>query len=422
MAESKDPNAGPNDWLGLVTFSGGLFLLIFALVRGNAEGWGSTLIVSFLVGAVVLLVAFVVVEARIRYPMFDLTLFRKPTFGGACIAAFALSASMFSMFLYLTLYLQNGLGLSPLEAGVRFLPLSLLSFLVAPIAGRLSARVPIRALIGGGMALVAIALMLMRGLSASSEWTALLGGFIVAGIGVALVNAPLASTAVSVVPPERAGMGSGINSTFRQVGIATGTAALGALFQHILVSDATGRSRACPPRSSRRAARRVPGPAAHEALPRALHRRAERHPARGRDRRLRRRRALRSPSSAATSSRSSGRRRRRRRREAAPERAGMGSGINSTLPPGRERHRHGGPRRPLPAHPGHTRARLRACRRGPGQRAVPVRGPRLSALHRRAQRHPARRASWPSRRVLSFVLIRGSDFALEAPAPRPSPS
>ena len=123
---------------------------------------------------------------------------------------------------------------------MRFLPLSLLSFVVAPLAGRMSARVPIRALIGGGMALVGIALMLMRGLSASSEWTALLAGFIVAGIGVALVNAPLASTAVSVVPPQRAGMGSGINSTFRQVGIATGTAALGALFQHILVSDATG--------------------------------------------------------------------------------------------------------------------------------------------------------------------------------------
>ena len=229
-------------------------------MRGNAEGWGSPLIVSFLVGAVVLLVAFVAVEARIRYPMFDLTLFRKPTFGGACIAAFALSASMFSMFLYLTLYLQNGLGLTPLQAGVRFLPLSLLSFVVAPLAGRMSARVPIRALIGGGMALVGIALLLMRGLTASSEWTALLAGFIVAGIGVALVNAPLASTAVGVVPPQRAGMGSGINSTFRQVGIATGTAALGALFQHILVSDATGPLARVPAEVLAQGRAPIPGP------------------------------------------------------------------------------------------------------------------------------------------------------------------
>ena len=155
---------------------------------------------------------------------------------------------------------------------MRFLPLSLLSFLVAPLAGRMSARVPIRALIGGGMFLVAIALLLMRGLSASSEWTALLPGFIVAGIGVALVNAPLASTAVSVVPPERAGMGSGINSTFRQVGIATGTAALGALFQHILANDATGPLARVPAEvlaQGRAPGTRTRGP---HGVPRALHR------------------------------------------------------------------------------------------------------------------------------------------------------
>lgn len=240
VAESRDPKAGPTDWPGLVTFSGGLFLLIFALVRGNAEGWESTLIVAFLVAAVVLLVGFVVVEARVRYPMLDLGLFRVPTFGGASIAAFALSASMFSLFLYITLYIQNGLGYSPLEAGLRFLPLSLLSFCVAPLAGRLSAVAPIRVLIGGGLVLCSVSMFLMRGLDASSEWTALLPGFILAGVGVAFVNAPLASTAVSVVPPQRAGMGSGINSTFRQVGIATGTAGLGALLEHLLSERATG--------------------------------------------------------------------------------------------------------------------------------------------------------------------------------------
>jgi EmrB/QacA subfamily drug resistance transporter len=267
VAETKDPNAGPNDWAGLITFSGGLFLLIFALVRGNAEGWGSTLILSFLIGAAVLLIAFVVVEARIEHPMFDLGLFRVPTFGGASIAAFTLSASLFSLFLYITLYIQNSLGYSPLHAGLRFLPLSLLSFFVAPLAGRLSARVPIRALIGTGMALVGLALILMRGLTASSGWTALLAGFIVAGIGVALVNAPLASTAVSVVPPERTGMGSGINSTFRQVGIATGTAGLGALFQHLLSSRAEGSLARVPAEALAQGRPPIPTPAArHEYL------------------------------------------------------------------------------------------------------------------------------------------------------------
>jgi EmrB/QacA subfamily drug resistance transporter len=264
VAESKDPNAAPTDWPGLVTFSVGLFLLIFALVRGNPEGWGSTLIVSFLVGAVVLLVLFVVVEARSRHPMFDIGLFRVPTFTGASIVAFALSASLFSLFLYITLYIQNALGFTPLQAGLRFLPLSLLSFVVAPIAGRLSARVPIRALMGSGMILVGIALMLMRGLDASSEWTALLPGFIVAGIGVGLVNAPLASTAVSVVPPERAGMGSGINSTFRQVGIATGTAGLGALFQHLLADRATGPLARVPAEALAQGRPPIPTPNARE--------------------------------------------------------------------------------------------------------------------------------------------------------------
>jgi predicted MFS family arabinose efflux permease len=206
---------------------------VFALVRGNAENWNGT-IVALLVAAAVLLAAFVAAELRRADPMFDLTLFRKPAFTGASIAAIVLSASMFSMFLYLTLYVQNQLGYSPLEAGLRFLPITLLSFLVAPIAGRLSARVPVRLLMGSGLLLVGIGLLLMRRVAPGDGWTVLLPGFIVAGAGVGLTNPPLASTAVGVVEPRRAGMASGINSTFRQVGIATGIAALGAVFQRQL--------------------------------------------------------------------------------------------------------------------------------------------------------------------------------------------
>ncbi|MEP6952908.1 MAG: MFS transporter [Solirubrobacteraceae bacterium] len=240
VAESRDEHALPMDLPGVFAFSGGLFLLIFALVRGNAEGWGSPLIVGFLVGAAVLLVGFVVIEARSTHPMLDLALFRKPAFGGASVAAFALSASMFAMFLYLTLYIQNTLGYKPFDAGLRFLPLSLVSFFVAPLAGRLSERMPVRWLIGGGLLLVAGALLSMSLVDATSSWTVLLPGFLIAGAGVGLVNAPLGSTAIAVAPPQKAGMASGINSTFRQVGIATGIAAYGALFQHLLASKATG--------------------------------------------------------------------------------------------------------------------------------------------------------------------------------------
>jgi predicted MFS family arabinose efflux permease len=150
---------------------------------------------------------------------------------GAQITAFAISSTLFAMFLYLTLYLQDVLRLSPLQTGVRFLPLSLVSFLAAPLAGRLSAHVPIRLLLGLGLALCAVSLWLMSGISSHSGWTTLLPGFIVGGIGIGFVNAPLASTAVSTVRQERAGMASGLNNTFRQLGIATGIAALGAIFQ-----------------------------------------------------------------------------------------------------------------------------------------------------------------------------------------------
>jgi EmrB/QacA subfamily drug resistance transporter len=231
LRESRDGGQGGVDLPGVVTFSGGLFCLVFALIRGNAEGWSSTLIVGLLVAAVLLLVAFVVVERHSSHPMFDLSLFRKPTFTGASIVAFTLSASMFAMFLFITLYMQNVLGYSALETGVRFLPLSLLSFLVAPIAGRLTAHVPVRYLMCAGLLLVTGGLVLMHGVSVDSKWTTLLGGFILAGAGIGLINPPLASTAIGVVPQRKSGMASGINTTFRQVGIATGIAALGAIFQ-----------------------------------------------------------------------------------------------------------------------------------------------------------------------------------------------
>jgi EmrB/QacA subfamily drug resistance transporter len=235
--EFRSPSAQRVDVPGLVSFSGGLFLLIFALVRGNAEGWGSTLIVAFFAGSAALLIAFVLIERRAReQAMFDLALFRKPAFGGASIAAFGLSASMFAMFLYITLYVQNTLGFSPQETGLRFLPLTVVSFFVAPAAGRISRTVPVRVLFGLGMSLVGLGLLLMSGIDADSKWTALLPGFLLAGAGIGMVNPSLAQAAVGVVQPQRSGMASGINSTFRQVGIATGIAGLGAIFQGLLTS------------------------------------------------------------------------------------------------------------------------------------------------------------------------------------------
>jgi EmrB/QacA subfamily drug resistance transporter len=247
VSESRDPNARGVDWQGLVTFSGSLFLLVFALIEGNEKGWGSARIVGFLVGSLVLIVLFVIVERRQERPMLDLTLFQKPAFAGASIVAFAVSSSMFSMFLYLTLYIQDVLGYGPLQAGLRFLPITLLSFFVAPIAGRLSVRVPVRLLLGSGLLLVSGGLLTMTAVDASSSWTVLVPGFILAGAGIGLINPPLASTAVGVVHHSRSGMASGINNTFRQVGIATGIAGLGAIFQHGITHNTMSQLSATAP-------------------------------------------------------------------------------------------------------------------------------------------------------------------------------
>jgi EmrB/QacA subfamily drug resistance transporter len=219
------------DLPGLATFSGGLFLLIFGLIRGNPEGWGSPTIVASLGGSAALLLAFLAIEARSSHPMLDLGLFRKPAFNGVSAVAFGLSSGMFAMFLYLTIYMQGVLDFSPLQTGLRFLPLTVLSFIASPISGKLSHRVPIRILVGVGLAMVGVGLLLMHGLDADSSISALLPGFLVAGIGIGITNPGIGQAAIAVVPAAKAGMGSGINTTFRQVGIATGVASLGAVFQ-----------------------------------------------------------------------------------------------------------------------------------------------------------------------------------------------
>jgi EmrB/QacA subfamily drug resistance transporter len=230
VRETRDPNATRVDWGGLITFSIALFALVLALIRGNEEGWGSTLIVGLFAAAAVLLAAFIAIERRVSEPMLPLGLFKRPAFTGVQIAAFGISASMFALFLYMTLYLQSFLGHSPTEAGLRYLPLTVAVFLVAPIAGALLSRVQARVMISLGLLGAGLGLLLIGGVDAGDEWTTLLGGFIVAGAGIGLLNPVIADVAVSVVPKEQSGMASGINDTFRQVGVALGVALWGAVF------------------------------------------------------------------------------------------------------------------------------------------------------------------------------------------------
>ncbi len=230
VEESKNPGAARPDLAGFVLFTAGLAALVYALIRADEHSFtDSGVLASFSVAAV-LLAAFVAVERRAAAPMFDLSLFGVPTFSGGLAAAFGISASIWSLLIYIVLYLQELLGYSALQAGVRLIIMSGAILLVSSVAGHLTSHVPTRLLVGPGLAVIGVSLLLLRGLDAQSTWTHLIPGFVVGGLGAGIVNPPLASTAVGVVEPQRAGMASGINNTFRQVGIATGIALLGSLF------------------------------------------------------------------------------------------------------------------------------------------------------------------------------------------------
>jgi predicted MFS family arabinose efflux permease len=189
------------------------------------------MIVGALVGGAALLAVFVALELRRPAPMLDVRLFRDRAFAGTAAVAFLQSVAIYPLFLFMSLWLQDILGYGPLETGVRLLPFTVLLFLVAPIAGKLTSRRPLGELLGAGLVLLTAGLLLMRGLDAGSDWGAALPGLLVSGAGVGLISPALAAAMVSVLPLEQSGLASGINNTFRQTGIAAGIAGLGAIFQ-----------------------------------------------------------------------------------------------------------------------------------------------------------------------------------------------
>ena len=229
VAESMDPRAPRVDVAGLVTLTGGLFLLVYALLRGNELGWSSTAIVASFGGAAALLCAFVAVEARVAQPMLPLRFFRNPTFTGAQVAAFGISASLFAMWLYMTLYLQQILGLSAIEAGLVFVPGTLLNFFVAGSMASVGQRVSARVLIASGLLLVGAGQALLTIVAVDSSWWLFLPGLLVAMVGTGILNPTVSHVALSSLPAERSGLAAGVNDMFRQAGIAVGVAALGAL-------------------------------------------------------------------------------------------------------------------------------------------------------------------------------------------------
>jgi predicted MFS family arabinose efflux permease len=200
---------------------------VLALLRGNAQGWTSTPILLELGGAALALMTFVTIEASMSQPMLPLQHFRNRSFTGAQIGAFAISASFFAVFLYVTLYLQQVLGMSAIEAGLVYLPGTLVMLVVSGVTAQLP--VPSRTLITGGMVLVTAGMVLFTLAGPESEWWMLMPGLLVASVGCGLFNPAMSNVALSVLPDSQSGVAAGANDTFRQAGIAVGVAALGAL-------------------------------------------------------------------------------------------------------------------------------------------------------------------------------------------------
>ena len=230
IKESRDTSHEQSvDVPGLVLSSGGLFALSYALIEGNSHGWTSPEILGLFAAAVALLVAFVLVEHFQRLPMLDLSLFKIGSFTGANLVAMLVSLGMFGVFFFVSLYIQNILGWTPTQAGASFLPMTILIIIVAPLAGKASDRIGSRWLMGAGMTLVGVSLLLYQRVGVDSTFWTLLPSMLLGGVGMAMTMSPMTAAAMSSVPVDKAGVGSGVLNSFRQLGGSLGIALMGAI-------------------------------------------------------------------------------------------------------------------------------------------------------------------------------------------------
>jgi EmrB/QacA subfamily drug resistance transporter len=240
--ESRDQTHERLDIPGLLTSGVGLFSLTYALIEANNYGWGSVRIVAAFALAAVTLVSFVLLERHQRAPMLDLTLFRNRTYVGANLVMLLVALAMFGVFFFVSLYMQNVLGYSAVQAGATFLPMTVLIILLAPQAGRLSDRWGSRGLMASGMFLLAVQLAYFSQLPSDATFWRLLPGLVIGGVGMAMTMTPSAAAATRSVPVEKAGVGSAVLNACRQVGGSLGIALMGAIMASQLTSPPTTES------------------------------------------------------------------------------------------------------------------------------------------------------------------------------------
>jgi EmrB/QacA subfamily drug resistance transporter len=228
--ESRDETATRQvDFAGIAALTIGLTALVLALVEGNAWGWSSPGILALLATALVGLVGFVAIETRVKAPIVDFSFFKSRSFLGANLVAFAISFGMFAVFFFLALYMQNILGYSPLETGVRFLPSTLVIMVAGPVAGRLADRIGPRTPLVIGLLCVTASLAWQSRIEVDTSFGFLVGAFVLLGVGMGFTMSPMSTAAMNAVDRTKAGVASGTLSMTRMVGGTFGVAALGAL-------------------------------------------------------------------------------------------------------------------------------------------------------------------------------------------------
>jgi EmrB/QacA subfamily drug resistance transporter len=239
IRESRSEQARHLDIPGLLLGTGALFSLTYALIEANQLSWTSPIIVGSLVGAVVLFVAFLQYERRAREPMMPLQFFRIPAFSAGNSVAFSISLGMFGTFFFMSLYLQFIRGYGPFAAGLRFLPLTGMIVIFAPLAGRYASKHGSRLPMTLGPLLAGIGLLLLSRVGANTNFLLIFPVFMMMGIGMGITMTPMTAAVMNAVGPQRAGMGSAMTNTSREVGGVFGIALLGTLLTTKLKSTLT---------------------------------------------------------------------------------------------------------------------------------------------------------------------------------------
>ncbi|HET6639117.1 MAG TPA: MFS transporter, partial [Gemmatimonadota bacterium] len=240
--ESRDETHERLDIPGLLSSGIGLFALTYGLIEANNYGWGSARIVGAFVVTAVSLVVFVLLERHRPAPMLDLTLFRNRTYVGANLAMLLVALAMFGVFFFVSLYMQNVLRYSAVEAGAAFLPMTILVIVIAPLSGRLSDRWGSRWLMAGGMVLLSVQLTYFSQLPSDAKFWRLLPALVIGGFGMSMTMTPSSAAAMRAVPVEKAGIGSAVLNACRQVGGSTGIALMGAIMASQLATPPTTES------------------------------------------------------------------------------------------------------------------------------------------------------------------------------------